>query len=94
MGMIEERNPIKEWGNAIKHEAGGLTMAVILLAFICALIAPIFGPIIKQLKRRDYVMYRNYEQRAERDMKSIRPLLWIVALIAWVIFFYCKANYP
>lgn len=93
-GMIEERNPITEWGNAIKHEAGGLTMAVILLAFICAMIAPIFGPIIKHLKRRDYVMYKDYEARAERDMKRIRPFLWVIALISWGIYFYCKAHYP
>ena len=92
MGMIE-RDPISEWGNAIKQRAAGGVAAVFLLAFVFCLIAPVFGPMLKHMKRKEYVMYSDYEERAEAAMKGIRPILWVIAAVGWIFFFYCKATY-
>ena len=87
---MNERDPITEWGNAIKHRLGSAAVIIILFAFVCCLVAPAFSPWIKHMKRKEYVLYHNYEQRAEEDMKGIRVLLWIVAIIAWIILFYAN----
>lgn len=93
MSMIE-RDPITEWGHAIERRVGAAAVVVLVMAFLLCLVAPLFGPLIKQMKRRDYALYSNYEARAEADMKFIRPILWVVALIGWCFFFYCQAHYP
>jgi len=91
---MNERDPISEWENAIESRLGACVVITILFAFVCCLFAPIFGPIIKSMKRRQYVLYEDYEQRAETDMKGIRPLLWIVAIIGWIVLICCNVYYP
>jgi hypothetical protein len=90
---MNEYDPINAWSNAIIDRAKTLGWLLLLLAFVMCLIAPIFGPFIKHMKRRQYVMYSDYEDRAEADMKSIRLLLWIIAIIGWIFFVYCHVVY-
>jgi hypothetical protein len=92
MGMIE-RDPISEWQSAIKKRIENAIGTLMLLAFVCLLVAPLFGPIIKHMKRKQYVMYSDYEERAESDMKGIRPILWTIAIVGWIVLFYCNATY-
>jgi hypothetical protein len=91
---MNERDPISDWENAIVKRVGTATVVLILLAFMCCLAAPLFGPSIKHMKRKEYAIFENYEEMAEADMKSIRPLLWIVAVIGWIIMIYCNSHYP
>ncbi len=91
---MNERDPITEWEHAIGRRLVNWSFVVILIAFICCLIAPLFSPMIKHTRRHYHIMSSNYEELAENDMKSIRPILWIIALIAWIVFFICHANYP
>lgn len=91
--MIENRDPITEWENAIKTRVQSAVMTLILMAFVCCLVAPVFGPSIKQAKRRTYMMETNYEELAERDMKGIRVLLWIISIISWMILIACNLTY-
>lgn len=93
MGM-NERDPISEWEDAIGRRIGAASVVLLLLAFVCCLIAPVFGPFIKYAKLHEYVLFSDYERRAEEDMKVIRPLLWIVAIVSWIIFIICHMNYP
>lgn len=89
---MNERDPISEWDTAIKSRLGTCVAVTMLFAFVCCLFAPIFGPIIKSMKRRQYVLYDDYEQRAEADMKPIRLLLWIVAIIGWIVVICCNLK--
>ena len=89
-----ERDPITEWEHAIERRLGAAVMVAILCAFICLLIAPAFGPLIKRFKRKQYAISRNYEELAEQDMRGIRPLLWVGAIIGWIFFIFCQCNYP
>ena len=91
---MNERDPISEWQHAITRRLGTATMVIILLAFICLLVAPVFGPLIKRFKRRQYALYKNYEELAEQDMKGIRPWLWVGSVIGWIFFIYCQMHYP
>jgi len=89
MGMIE-RDPITEWKDAILVRFQTLGWVMVLLAFLLCLVAPLFGPAIKHMKRKQYVLFSDYEARAEADMKFIRPMLWMIAFVGWCVFFYCQ----
>lgn len=85
-----EYDPISAWSGAIGSRLKMLGWLMVLLAFVLCLVAPAFGPAIKQIKRNQYVLYSDYEARAEADMKVIRPILWVVAFISWMLFLYCQ----
>jgi hypothetical protein len=82
---MNEKNPITNVSDSIKSAAGAAVVIAILLAFVMCLVAPIFEPYIKQCKRRYYVLYDDCEKRAEQDMKSIRVMLWAIAVIGWIV---------
>lgn len=91
---MNDRDPITEWEGAIKSRLGTAAMVVILLAIVCCLVAPVFGPLIKRKLRCSYALFDNCEELAEEDMKGIRVALWIVAALGWVFFIYCQSHYP
>lgn len=83
--MNNQRDPIKEWTDAISSRIGAMTMTLFLFAFVCALVAPIFAPAIRRSLLMDYVMEENYVELADRDMVGIRRFLWVIAILAWVL---------
>lgn len=91
---MSTRDPITEWENAIEKRIGAAAIVLLLLIFTFCLIAPVASPLIKQFRRRKYVLHDDYEERAEKDMKYIRLLLWIIAMITWTFFIWCQFNYP
>lgn len=91
---MNEKDPISEWTNAIGSRFGSAAVVLILFAIVLCLIAPVFGPIIKQMKRKYYVMYEDYESRTEADMHPIRVFLWIIAIIGWLFVILCNYRYP
>jgi hypothetical protein len=82
---MNERDPITEWEDAIKKRIGEAIILLILLAFALCLIAPSFLPIIKAMKRRQYVMSHDYEELAEADMVNIRKWLWGTVIVSWTL---------
>lgn len=91
---MEEHDPISAWENAIKTRISSWIVVLILLAFVCGMVAPIFGPFIRKLLRRKYVMQQNYEELARQDMSFITPCLWIWAILCWAFVFYAHSIYP
>jgi hypothetical protein len=90
---MDEFDPITSVEHALGRRLASWTVALILLAFVCVLVAPVFGPSIKQMKRRQYVLYSDYEARARRDMMVIYPLLWIWAILGWIFFYNIQGHY-
>jgi len=90
--MNEKRDPISEWQSAIASRIGSAVVVLFLLAFVLSLVAPIFGPIIKNELRKSYVMSPNYEEMATRTMRGVWVFLWIWAIICWSILFLANLH--
>ena len=76
----------------ISRGIGIIVILLILLAIALCLVAPIFGPLIKQQQRHAYIMCNDYEQRAEADMRIIRQILWCIAIIGWGYIIYANMH--
>lgn len=84
------RDPITEWQTAIAKRIESAVLFLFILAFFCCLFAPLFGPSIKAAKRRQYVMYEDYEARTNAYMRVVYPILWIIAILGWITVYYAK----
>lgn len=93
--MKEFSDPITNLEMAVIKRLNGVVVTLFLTAFVICLIAPVLGPLIKRIKRQQYVMHTNYEELAENDMKRIRIVLWAIAAGGWTILFGVNfINYP
>ena len=85
IGMNNERDPITEWEHAIGSRIGSAMVVCVLLVVVAAMVAPIFGGVIKNALYREYALYDDCEQRVTNTMKSVRIWLWTLAIVAWIV---------
>ena len=90
--MKEKPDPITEWTSAVKTRVGDAVCILALFAFVCGLIAPVFGPAIKNNLLASYVMDPNYETLAKEDMKVVWVLLWGWAPICWALLIWANLH--
>ncbi len=83
--MNELRDPITEWSEAIKSRLMGVSVILLLLAFVFCLIAPALEPVFRLYFRKKYILNYNYKELAEKNVRHIRPFLWIIAVIGWIL---------
>lgn len=88
------RDPITEWENAIISRIETMAVVILLLSLVCFLVAPVFSPWIKQYKRKQYILFPDYEAKTEKEMKKIRYILWSMAIIGWIFVGICWTSYP
>jgi len=87
---MNERDPISEWEHAIGRRIGSWAVVGLLLILVGCLVAPIFGPMIRQKKMQKYAMFQDYEQRAEAEMPMVWLGLWSLAILAWIFVIICN----
>lgn len=83
--MNKIRDPIAEWTGAITTRLIGFGAVIIMTCFVLCLVAPLWEPYIKWELKQAYVLNSNYEKLAETDMKRIRPILWSIAIVGWIL---------
>ena len=71
--------------DAVKDRLLGLGIILIMLMLVLCLVSPILDPIFKHHRRRAHIMNENYEELADRDMMVIRPILWGIAIVGWIL---------
>ena len=84
-GMNEERDPITELEHAITRRIGAWSVVFVLMVFVGAMVAPIFGGLIKGLLYEHYSLYNDCEQRVNHTMKAVWICLWVLAMTTWAI---------
>jgi hypothetical protein len=90
--MNEHRDPITEWTDAILSRAGHGIIILLVFAFICGLIAPIFGSFIRAEMMKGLVMEPNYEAITNKTMPKIWTILWIWAIISWFVLIFLNLH--
>ncbi len=83
--MNEHRDPITDWTDAIMSRIWHGIIIIVMVAFVCGLIAPIFGESIRIRLLKALVMEPNCIDLVNKAMPKVWFALWAWAVISWTI---------
>ncbi len=89
---IDIRGSISDAANETAKDAMGMVAVALLFGF---LFAPYFSPFFRYQLEQKYNVDKNLHlrNRVDEEMVKVNRILWIVAIVGWILTFWAYAAY-